>query len=150
MQSHIQTLNVLDLLILHIVLDNAFCLFSLRSCFTYLDESELILEVFFLLVLSEVEALREEGVNVHSVPPDQVLQTVRQSCLRCDQVILQEMVHYLEVLQILSASLSLLDGKFKIKDWRVPVAVLEPAPLQQGFLQCAISSHHYKDLLIWS
>ena len=56
------------------------------------------------------------------------------------------MIHYLEILKIRKTNLCLLNCKFEVKYWRVPIFILKPPSLKESFLQSLISPNNYKYL----
>ena len=86
-----------------------------------------MLEILEFIAISQVITLGEEAIHLHVVPPDQLLQGVAQTDLGRDDVILQEVVNYLEVFQLVHAVRA--DSELEIEDGRVAIGVLEPASL---------------------
>lgn len=79
---------------------------------SYFEESEFIFKVVKLFRLCKIKRLWEKWVHLYIIPPNQVFQTMRQSYLRRNQWVLQKVIHYLEILEVISAHISLFDGKF--------------------------------------
>ena len=104
--------------IAHIGLQNAF----------RLNETELALEILRLLTVRQIEAFREECVNIDIIPPNEVFETVAQSGLGGDKVVPSVVVDDLKLLQF-GYDIGLFDGELQVEHGRMFVRVLEPAPL---------------------
>ena len=103
-----------------------------------------MLEVFKFGTVGQVKALREEGVHLHVVPPDQVLQRVAQADLGGDYVVFHEVVGDLEVLEF--GRVVRLDRELEVEDRGLLVGILIPAALDQGLPQGPVAPADNEDL----
>ena len=110
-------------------------------------EAVLLLEVVKLGRIRQVKAHREERVDLYVVPPYEVLEAVAQAHLGRYHVVLHEVIRDLKLFQL--GRVVRLDRKLKVKDRRLLVRVLVPAPLDKCFSQCPVATANDEDFDVW-